>query len=211
MSTINFSVDVSPNTYTGTLSGGGIKGSETGYIGTYYAGNATGYALANNEIFCIAPTLIAASGNSTYNVVSGISEPGLSASAAKALEGLFSHFYNQGINTALQQEEYMIADWLIVDPKLTISDLSNSSDVNSKNPLSTKQIVKIATNLAANAEAGDYAIDPHLKFSTLINTSGCNQNFINIDPVPLPASVGLFMTALVVLAGIAMKKKAAQI
>ncbi|MDE2020483.1 MAG: hypothetical protein KGJ13_09130 [Patescibacteria group bacterium] len=189
MSTINFQVGVPAGAITGTVDG------QDSYISSYLALHVSGYSLSNNVIFCVQPDATAdTSSVSSYTVQPGISGLGFSLNEVNALKGLFSNYIDSGNTSFANQEVTMLADWGIVNPSLTVgADVSSS-------------VVSQANNLITQALAGDLKIDSSLNFLTFVSTSG-NQSFVNISEVPLPAGLLLFVSALVLLGSLALRKK----
>ncbi len=186
MTTINFTVGVPSGAPVGNVDG------EWGYISTYLILNPS-MPVSSNVIFCIAPDLLASSGPASYTVLNGIQD-GFSTHQVNALEGLFSHYIDSHDTSFFNQEATMIADWSIVNPSVVITGVDAT-------------VVTKANQLLTDALAGNLAIDPNLDFTTYLSDSG-NQSFVSaVDPVPLPASMGLLMAAVIVLTTLGFRKK----
>jgi hypothetical protein len=165
------------------------------HISTYLAQGVTGYSIANNILFCIAPDLVASHDYVDYTVVSGVHTVGTDFTTlqANALMGIFSTYWNSGDTSFDNQAATMIADWTIVNPSITISGV----------PIA---ITDKATMLVMEALSGHLTIDQNLQFQTFLSTQG-GQSFVNITPTPIPASAGLLLTALIALAVFGWMKK----
>lgn len=186
MTTVSFTVDVPAGAPIGFALG------TSAHIAVYTA-VAPSAPLPTDIIFCIAPTTLHASGSSSYTVLPGIQD-GFTTQQVNALEAIFSNYLHGGDTSFNAQEATMLADWSVVDPSLHVTGVPTG-------------VANEANALATEALNGTLGIDPNMQFVTYVNQSG-GQDFVSgFDPVPLPASFGLLMAAVVLLTTLAMRKK----
>jgi len=192
MSNIEFSVGIPSGELTGYVNG------EDVYIGSYIAQNVTGYSLQNDQIWCVSPTSLAIQSSATYAVEPGIvGQTAFTLQQQNAIAGILSQYITGGNYSPTEQAITAIANWYVADPGLQVTGIDSS-------------IISAAGVLAANGLAGDYTVNPNIQFQTFVNAD--SQNFANDPsppPVPIPGTLLLLFTAMIMALGILHGKKSA--